>query len=426
MKRFAAALLIGLLCCGCNPSPDDTGSDDQKTGGQQQKIETVETASEKVKTKLTINTEHAREATINRTLKVTGSFSADQTVNLAPQVSGRVVKVNARLGDYVRKDEVLIELDKTDILLDINLKEANLKQQLAILGMTDASQSLPPKDELPNVKKAKVNMENCLISYNRKLKEREQDLIADQDVDDAQTAYKSAKADYENQLFYADRDYASVLTAKSELDISKQNYIYTDVKSPIDGIVQEQKIYEGDYIQQASPGLVLVSTSPLLLDVNIPQKYAGLFPLGKTLEIQSDAATSKKFTGIITYISPVSDATVRAVPVRAKVENPTKELKPGMFSDINLVYARESVIAVPQISVVEYKGISKVYVINGGKVREVIVDKGTSIGSWIEVTPRKSGDLRNGDVVAVSGAAGLEEGVEVDIEKSGDAYPPKS
>ena len=58
-------------------------------------------------------------------------------------------------------------------------------------------------------------MENCQISYNRKLKEREQDLIADQDVDDAQTAYKSAKADYENQLFYADRDYASVLTAKS-------------------------------------------------------------------------------------------------------------------------------------------------------------------------------------------------------------------
>ncbi len=434
MKKFIASLLIGLFCCGCAVNETSTDAAPSSSSSNTTQSQTLEEASERSKDApstsiITINAEKAQTTEVNRVLNVTGSFSADTTVNLAPQISGKILKVNARLGSYVKKGEILLEIDPTDILLDIQLKEANLKQQLAVLGMTEAEQKLPPKDELPNVKKAKVNMENNYATYQRKIKEREADLISEQDLDNAETAYKTSKADYENQLFYADRDWANVLTAKSQLAISKQNLVYTKVLSPLDGIVQEQKMYEGDYVQKGTPSLVIVSSSPLLLDVSIPQKYASRFPIGKKVEITTDAVGSKKFEGTITNISPVTDASVRAVPVQATVHNPSAALKPGMFSDIQLVYERNEALLVPQLAVVEYKGISKVFVIkteNGKSIaHEAVVDKGMTLNGWVEIIPQQPDSVVNGDIVAISGAASLENGLEVKIGKQGNSEPPK-
>lgn len=417
MKKLIAAALIACLCCGCTADNKEDSHEGPKT---------AEEAAASIETEITADTEHVREAYLNRTIGVTGSFSSDKTVNPAPKVSGKVSRVNVRLGDYVKTGDMLIEIDPTDILLDIDLKEANLKQQLAVLGMTSAEQSLPPKDTLPNVKKAKVNMENNKLTYDRKVKEREQDLISDQDVDNALTAYKSSKADYENQIFYADRDYAGVQTAKTQLAISRQNLSYTKVTAPIDGIVQQQKIYEGDIIQAGSPCFVIVSISPLLLDISIPQKYASRFPEGKEVEIRTDAADNRSFKGRITRISPVTDAVTRAVPVQAEVENPSKNLKPGMFSDITLVYDRTKALMVPRSAIVENKGVSKVFIIRNGEASEIEVSKGDSLGTWIEITPVKTGTIHEGDMVAVSGAAGLSDGIKVKLGKQGNDAPLQS
>ena len=409
-------LLIFFSFCGCKSETPPKHNADSKQS-QEHKTE------KKTSLPIELDTETACKAEVSRSLQIVGSFAADTTVNLAPQINGKILRVNARLGDSVQKDQILVEIDPTDIELQIKLNRANLQQQLALLGMTSPDQPLPDKQMIPDVKKAKVKADNDLTTYNRKIQERNQDLISDQELDNAKTIYMSSKADYENQLFYADRNFAAVQTSKSQLDISLRDLVYTKVRSPLDGFVLEQKVYDGDYITKGSIALVLVSSSPLLLNIDIPQKYSGLFERGKTLVVSTDAVSGKSFTGEICYISPVSSPDSRSVKVQARIDNPAKELKPGMFGKIDLIYAKDTVLLVPQKAVIEFKGISKVFKIDESTntAVEVTVHKGDLSGDWVEV----SGDLKAGDLIAVTSAASLDNGVPVKIQKKGAARPPR-
>ncbi len=421
---FVLLMVFSLLFIGCKGggSPESSSESSHKSSDKKEDVKPVQADLPEVE----LNTETVSRGEIYRTLQIVGSFAADTTVNLAPQINGKVMKVNARLGDSVRKGELLVDIDPTDIELQIKLNRANLQQQLALLGMTSPNQPLPDKQMIPEVRKAKVKADNDFITYNRKIQERKQDLISDQELDNAKTAYMSSRAEYQNQLFYADRNFAAVQTSKSQLDISLQDLAYTKVYSPLDGFVQDQKVYDGDYIMKGSPALVLVSSSPLLLNVDIPQKYSGLFEKGKKLVVSTDAVRGKSFVGDIYYISPVSNSENRSVKVQAKVENPSRDLKPGMFGKIDLVYAKDTVILVPQKAVVEFKGVTKVFKIETKDGREsaveVVVHKGDLSGDWIEV----SGDLKSGDMVAVTSAASLDNGVPVKIQKKGTSRPPRA
>ena len=392
----------------------------------EQKHESKPEAIQKESVIIPVDTETACSDSIDRTLQVIGTFAADTTVNLAPQVGGKIRKVHARLGDNVKKGQLLLEIDPTDIELQIKLNRSNLQQQLAVLGMSSPDQPLPPKDSIPDVKKAKAKEENDLTTYNRKIEERKQDLISEQELDNARTTYMSSKAEYENQLFYADRNFAAIATSKAQLNISLQNLTYTKVYSPLDGFVQTQKVYDGDFISQGTPALVLVSSSPLLLNVDIPQKYSSLFTSGETMEVYTDAIAGKSFTGVIDHISPVTDPSSRTVKVQAKIENPSVNLKPGMFGKIDLIYAKDTVLLVPDEAVIEFKGLTKVFKIenNNGKYSaiEVGVHKGDSKDGWVEI----SGKIAPGDLVAVTSAASLDNGTVVELRKKGTARPPRT
>lgn len=374
-----------------------------------------------------VDVESAAKARLSRKIDIVGSFAEFSTVNLAPKTSGRINHVYARMGDSVQKGQLLVEIDPVDLQLQEKLARADLQQQLAVLGMKSPNDPIPDKNDLPDVKKAKVRMDNDYLNFQRRTEERKQDLISQRDLDDARTQYMASRADYENQLFYVDRNLAAVQKALSQLEITRQELSYTKVYSPLDGYVKEQKLYDGDMVSAGTPCLVLVSASPLLLNVDIPQQYSGSFSLGSRLTVSTDAISGRAFDGTITYISPVSQADSRAVSVQAEVANPSNLLKPGMFGKISLIYQNVDVLMVPESAIVQHMGVTKVYVLrenaeNSYSAGEVVVTKGDTSEGWVEIT----GNVSAGDLVVTKGVESLDDKSPVKIISRGSSYPPNA
>ena len=194
-------------------------------------------------------------------------------LNCHRRVAGKVKDVLVKMGDKVKKGQTVLRLEQTDFLIQIKQDKADLDQVLAKLGLTSIKDKLKDRDNVPYVIKAKAAMDNNYKNWQRNIMMRKADLISDKDVDDSRTNYLKDKADYESQLQQVDQDLATIQAKAAKLDMDNQKLKYTNLTSPIDGAVQEQKVYPGDYIQVGDNALTLVSRHPLLLTVNIPEKF---------------------------------------------------------------------------------------------------------------------------------------------------------
>lgn len=412
MKKylFLFTILVLSLCFqGCQEKARNNQAEDVK----------------KMSLKIPVDIDVAREWPIIRKLDVVGSFDYDVTVKLSPQIGGKVKNVFVKMGDKVKKGQVLVKLDDTDTLIQIKQDKADLDQVLAKLGLSSINEKLKSRDSVPYVIKAKAAMDNDYINWQRNIRMRKADLISDKDVDDSKTNYLKDKAEYESQLHLVDQDLATIQGKAAKLEMNKQKLKYALLVSPIDGAVQEQKVYTGDYMQTGDTALVLVSSHPLLLNVNIPEKYVRKVVLGHRLDVITDAMPGKVFRGKIIHINPVVNSDNRTISMQARIENPAYLLKPGMFGEITIIAGKENVVLVPEASLVDTMGVTKVYVIkkegNVHKAVEHKVTRGERDGDWFEI----KGDIKNGDMIAVTGLGALVNGVEVTIKKKNELKPPK-
>lgn len=371
-----------------------------------------------------VDVARATMAPLERKLDVVGSFNAFAEVSVSPLVGGNVKQIMAKMGDRVKKDQVVLHLDQTDQLLQIQLDRANLQQELAKLGLSSVHQKITDINKVPAVAKAKAVMDNAYSNWQRNIRLRQEDLISDKDVEDSEANYLTSKADYRDQLEQVNQKFASIQARMASLDISQQNLKYTTLKSPIDGFVKEQKVDVGDYMRAGDAAYTLVTAQPMLLNMEIPEKFIRKISLGKEIFVTTDGLPGKSFKGRIIHINPVSNQTTRTITVQAQIENPSFILKPGMFGRITLVTSIDRVVLVNRAALIDQLGLTKVFVIRkeGGKTKavEVKVDKGDRAGDWIEV----KGDIKDGDLTAVSSIPMLVNGIEVKIQKEDPSRPP--
>lgn len=399
----------------------DSGCQEKAKGGPAQ--------GESKEIKLTIPVEVVKAARkpLEEKLEIVGCFEALAEVSLAPEVNGRVQQIPVNLGDVLKKGQVVLRLDPTDIQLQIGLDRANLLQELARLGLKHPGEKLRNSSDAPAVKKAKAVMENAYSNYKRNLRMRQEDLISSKDVEDALKDYRTAKADYESALEQVSEIEASVDSKIAALKIDEQKMQYCVLTAPMDGYVKEKKVEVGNYMQANSTAITLVDINPLYLSVDIPQNRIEKIKTGKEIVITTDAVPGKEFHGKIVQISPVVNPDTRTITVRAMIKNPEYILKPGMFSKVSLITGvDDSAIMVPKAALLEEVGVSKLFIIRKdqglSKAYEVKVKKGEGQGDFIQVI----GEVRDGDLVAVTSLAVLVEGIEVKIQEPDKSQTPGS
>lgn len=296
---------------------------------------------------------------VSNTLELVGTITGDNDVAVVAEASGRVIGVYAKIGDYVSKGSMIIQLDG-------ELKNAAFKTAEV------------------NYEKVKKDFERYEALYNEK----------------SIPVSRLEAARLELQA------------AESQLIVARREYNNTKITAPISGVVTARSVDVGNYVSNGSVTANIVDISKLKVKLNVAEKDAFKLKSGDAVEITTDVYPGVVFNGKIATISDKGDE-AHTYPVEVTLVNSKQNpLKAGMFGRVKFISLKSSEsIVIPREALVGSVKDAKVFVVENGIARERKVVIGSVYDNMIQVM---SG-LNNGEVIVVNGQNNLKDNFNVDV-----------
>jgi len=334
-----------------------------------------------------------RVGKITRSVWVTGEVQALNTVDVTPEVTGRLVRLRLpdgaliEEGVSVQKGEVVAVIGRDRYETAVRTAEAAVLVAKAAFG------------------RAKVNLADA-----RREKDRWTRLVADgagtqQQLDQIVTAFERAQA----ELQLAE---AQIKQAEAALEQAKVNLDEATIEAPFSGLVSRKYVDEGAFVGPTTPLLKLVDIHQVEITGGVAGRHYPRIHIGKTYaEVEVDACPGEKFSGYVSRIRPELDRATRTVAVTIRVPNEDARLKPGMYARIRLILEEhDQVPLVPDEALVTYGGETQVFVVKTDKARLRKVRTGLEEGNMNEVLD----GLQPGENVVVRGKEMLRDGAPVE------------
>ena len=274
--------------------------------------------------------------------------------NIMSQTGGRIRKINAEVGDFVSKGQILAEMDRTQL------------DQLAIQVANDD------------------------VEYERLKGLYAEGGVSQSDFEAAEMGYKLRKLNYETTL---------------------ENTI---LRSPVSGYVTARNFDAGDMFAMTAPIFTVQQVTPVKILVGISESEYTKVKKGDSVTLTVDAMPGRTFTGKVERLYPTVDAATRTFKAQVVVANADRVLRPGMYARVTVNFGNRNSVIVPDQSLVKQEGTGTrfIYVLNDdGTVRYLPVQVGRHIGTEYEIV---SG-LEDGATVVVKGQAALKDGVKVNV-----------
>jgi RND family efflux transporter MFP subunit len=286
---------------------------------------------------MTVEVTRVGRGSISAYLSVVGNLIGEATVDVAPKTGGRLTTMSVKLGDRVRRGQIIGKLEDREIVEQVRQAEASHNVGEATIRQREADLNL-----------ALTNVERSRNLYGRQL-------LPKQTLDDAEARYTSAVA----QVDLARAQLAQSASRLQELRINLAN---TNVVSPVDGFVAKRNVDAGAWVSQNAPLVSVVDISSLRLVANVVEKDLRMVGVGDPAIVEVDAFPGEKFNGRIARVSPILDPATRTAPMEVEIPNREFRLKPGMYAKVNLeIERRENVLLVPKIALVDSEGQRGVY-----------------------------------------------------------------
>jgi multidrug efflux pump subunit AcrA (membrane-fusion protein) len=357
-----------------------------------------------------------------RFFEATGSLAGDQQTDVAPQTSGKVVAVGVEIGSPVKRGQMLVRLDDTELKLRVDQAAAQLEQTKAAVRQAEEKIGLRSNQAFDPNRVAEVAAAKVTLDLAEKNLTRAEKLIESGDVsrsfyDDARARRDQLKEQYEVQLAQARQNFAAVQVARtnvanaqSALALARTNLSYANITSPIDGFVSERTADLGEYVSPQQKVATVVRTNPLRIRIDIPEQAIPEVQVGQSVSIMTSAWPDRNFSGRVARIAPNVSATSRTMTVEAEIENGSGALKPGQFATVRILQPKaEPAVLVPARSVLTQAGVSRVYVIKDGHAEQRLVQTGQTEGDLIEIKNGVAAD----EQVATSNVEMLSDGISV-------------
>jgi RND family efflux transporter MFP subunit len=325
------------------------------------------------------------------TIEATGSFQADESSDVAPEASGRVVATPVDVGQYVRQGALLVRLQGVDAGLRLDEARAALTRAEAAVKFAES--------------------QNALAQTTA---QRYAALLATGDV--SRTVADQARTEAETSLQNVNTARASLAQARAQLALAEKAVSDVVVTAPFSGYISDRKVSLGEYVQPSTAVVTLLKLDPLRLQLTIPGVQAGRIAVGQQVSATVDAFPERSFTGRITAINPAISAESRSFTAEARVPNPEALLKPGMFAVATVDQRRtQRTLLVPRRAVIEDA--------NTNSYRVYVIDKDNRARlRVVQLAARQQGEtirivsgIGEGERVAISNLAELYDGVEVAI-----------
>ena len=266
---------------------------------------------------------------IEQVVNATGTVNPVTTVQVGTYVSGPIQAIDVGFNARVKKGQRVAKIDPAPFAVKVREAEANVQNTQAKVGGD----------------RADVKLKKLLLERNRALLAR--NLIARNDVDTAETAYEVASA----QLAL---DQAAVALAQGSLDEAKVNLRYTDIVSPVDGVVVSVNVAVGQTVAASfqTPTLFLIAgdLTKMQVDTNVSESDVGRVREGQPTTFTVDAYPGQPFHGKVAQVrnAPITVQNVVTYDVVIAVENAGLELKPGMTANVSVTTAkRDQALRIP-------------------------------------------------------------------------------
>jgi multidrug efflux pump subunit AcrA (membrane-fusion protein) len=358
-----------------------------------------------------ITTATVKQDDIRRSVEVVGTLAAQDEVSVSSQAEGVVIRVLADLGDAVKADQPLVELDHEKLQYNLDQQKAALASSLTKYGATETGE-LPPPEQTPDVRKAAAELTQAKQAYDRADELHKRQLIPQQSLDDADTALRSKQASYDSALQSAKNLRADIDVSRTSVKLADRQLRDTVIRAPFDGYVQKRMISLGELVKEQLPVMTVVRVDPLRVKGEIPERMAPWIKIGQPVELSVDAYPGKTFVATVSRISPGVTTETRTFAFEAIAPNHDGQLKPGTFARVHLETSLvERVLTIPYGAMQYRYGVNRAFVVKGDTLAIQELKIGDRQGDRMEIL----GGLTAGELVATTDVDNLTDGMKVAV-----------
>ena len=306
-----------------------------------------------------VETTTVTRGSISSYLLLSSNLETEKMADVYSRVQGLVEKIQVEEGDFVKKGQVLMELEAD---------EYTLAEQRAHIAYQQQKNAFERVEEM----------------YKKEL---------------------LSKEEYEKAKFTADG-------AKVEWQQAKLNLNYTKITSPISGYVVDRLRRLGDRIQPSDKLFTVVNTDEMIAVVYVPEKEIENITKNQKSYIISSHLQDEMFSGWVKRVSPAVDPQSGTFKVTVGVRNLNNKLRPGMFVNVHIITdTHKNAILIPKTAIVYESELMNVYVVRDSIAHKITLDIGFQNHEKVE----SLSGIEAGEKVIVVGQAGLKDKTKVKI-----------
>lgn len=244
-----------------------------------------------------VSTEKATKRMIIETVNATGKIYPEVEVKISPDISGQITELNVQEGDSVKKGQVLARIYADIYATQRDQAAAAVNQQQA---MTANSQS--------QLDALKATMDQAERTYNRQKQLLEDKVISKAEFEQAESAYLSAKANYNAAIEAIKGGKAGIVSAQANLARANKDLSRTTLTAPMNGVISSLSVKNGERVAGNSFALGtemmrVADMSVMEARVNVGENDIVKVNIGDSADVEVDAYNNRKFKGIVTQIA---------------------------------------------------------------------------------------------------------------------------
>ncbi len=383
-----------------------------------------------------------KKATIEQTVASEAILFPLAQSAIVPKISAPVQAFYVNRGSKVHAGQLLARLESRDLAAAAQDNQGGYDQAQAAYAIATAS-TLPEEIQKAqgDTKAAKLALEAEQKLYDSRQDLYKQGALPRKDLDQATVSLSQARSQYEIAQHHVDALMAGgkqeeVKSAKGQLQSAKGKYLgaaaqlsYSEIRSPINGVVTDRPLYPGEMAAAGAPLLTVMDTTSVVARAHIPQEQAALLKVGDKATVVLSGAVGGAVSGVadkapseddaiegkVTVVSPALDPNSTTVEVWVQAKNPKGRLRPGTSVRISML-ARSvpNAVVIPAAAVLTAPdGTSYVMVAaSDNKAHQKTVKAGIRQGEQVQILD----GLAEGDRVVASGAYGLPDNTKIRVE----------
>jgi len=314
-----------------------------------------------------------QRAALNSYLVLNGIVEPERKVEIFSRLSAYVQRIVQEEGAYVRENDVLAQLDDTEIR--ISYEQARITREQSKLSLDEAEKN-----------------------YLRSKELIARELLSEQEYQTQEAEFKQRQLDFKN----AEESYKNL-----QLQLN-----WTKIRSLSEGYITERLIEVGDRVNANEQVYTIEDFKPLLIRVFVPASDSIKLNTEMTAEVTTEVIPGAVFDGNVKLINPRIDVETGTVKVTVEVYDDTLRLKPGMFVESRIVLGKkEDVLVIPRRALLYKQNRIYVFVLDGETVSQREVTLGLTEEDHVEILT----GLEEGDTIVEVGVEGIKDGQVVDV-----------